>query len=236
MTEPRTGSSAGSSAGSSTAATAPRRPWWIWALIALVIIVVLILLLVQCGSGGGAGDPDEAAAPAPTGAPAAADPSAGADASGSAAAPGTAPGGAAATAAPGSGSTGSGGAGAAGTLTAGDTALLPITGAAGPSGELTALVGRPVSAQGVPVESVPSDEGFWIGSSPTDRVFVQLTVPPGESPYQVQAGQLVTFSGAMAANAPGYAEQIGVTAEEGADQLTREAAHIEVDKANLQLS
>lgn len=227
MTEPRTGSSAGSSA----AATAPRRPWWIWALIALAVIVVLILLLVQCGSGGGAGDPDEAAVPAPSSAPAA-DPSAGAGADGSPSAPSAGTSGApsaAPGAAPGAG-TGSGG-----SLTAGQTALLPLAGAAGPSGELTALVGQPVTAQALPVQSVPADEGFWVGTDETDRVFVRLTVPPGESPYQVQPGQQVAFTGALAANDPGFAEQIGVDAAEGADQLTRQAAHIDVDKANLQL-
>jgi hypothetical protein len=227
MTEPNSGAT--------RTAAAPRRPWWIWALIALVVIVLLVLFLVQCGSGSGGDDPDPAAAPAATSAPAAA-PSAGADAGGSASAPTTAAGGsgaAGASTAPGAG--GGGAAAGAGALTAGDTALLPLAGAAGPSGELTALVGRPVAAQGVAVESVPSDEGFWIGTSPTDRVFVQLTVPPGESPFQVQPGQLVAFTGTLAANAPGYTEQAGVTAEEGADLLNREAAHIDVDKANLQL-
>ena len=43
------------------------------------------------------------------------------------------------------------------------------------------------------VLSVPADEGFWIGTSQNDRVWVQI-VGKGESPYQVQAGDKVDFT------------------------------------------
>jgi hypothetical protein len=218
--------------GASPGPTAPpRRPWWLWVLLALVVIALLVFGLVRCGagSGDGSGDGSTASSGAPAAPSAGVAPPAGAPAAPSAGAS-TAPG-AGASAAPSAGGT----AAAAGTLTAGDTALLPVAGAAGPNGELTALVGRPVTAQSVAVQSVPSDEGFWVGTSETDRVWVELTVPPGESPYQVLAGQTVGFDGTVAAHDAGFAGQVGVDAAEGADQLTRQAAHIAVDKANLRI-
>jgi hypothetical protein len=62
---------------------------------------------------------------------------------------------------------------------------------------------------------------------------VQPTIPPGESPYQVQPGQRLDFTGLMSAHDAGFAPSTGVDAAEGADQLTREGAHIDVDKADL---
>jgi hypothetical protein len=226
--------------GASPGPTPTRRPWWGWALIAVVIIVLLVLWLVRCGSGSDSGsDSDQAAtggsvvpsaapaagsgtAPSAAAVPPAADASAGAPASSSAPSA--------------SSSGGANGAAGAGTLTAGDSALLPLSGVAGPNGELTALVGRAVTARSVPVESVPADEGFWVGPSGTDRVWVELTVPPGESPYQVRPGQLVDFTGPMTGQDGGYAGQAGVDAAEGADQLTREAAHVAVQKADLRIA
>jgi hypothetical protein len=140
-----------------------------------------------------------------------------------------------ADATPSAGATAGAGAAGAGTLTAGGAALLPLTGIAGPNGELTALVGRPVTGQSVPVRSVPADEGFWVGSSEADEVWVQLTVPPGESPYRVRPGQLVDLTGPMTAHDAGFAGQVGVDPAEGADQLTRQAAHVAVQKADLRI-
>ena len=73
------------------------------------------------------------------------------------------------------GATESGGAssGGQGTLTAGDRSLLPLS-AAGP---LAGLSGQAVTGKGV-VESVVADEGFWAGSSPSDRIFVSLLLRP----------------------------------------------------------
>lgn len=184
----------------------PRRPWWLWVVLALIVIALLVFGLVQCGgANGGSGEQPTGAAPS-----------------------------AGASAAPGAG-TGTGSGAAAGTLTAGDTALLPLAGAAGPNGELTALVGRQVTGQAVAVQSVPSDEGFWIGTSETDRVWVALTVPAGESPYQILPGQTLDLTGTVAAHDAGYAQQQGIDAAEGADQLTREAAHLAVMKADLRI-
>jgi hypothetical protein len=225
--------------GATPARARSRRPLWLWVLLALVVIVLLVLFLVRCGSGSGSGSDQGAtggaAVPSASAAPASG--AAGAPASGDATSSSGAPGGAAGTggAAGSGGAAGTGGTAGAGTVTAGDAALLPLAGAVGANGELTALVGRTATGKSVAVRSVPSDEGFWVGSSDTDRVWVELTVPAGESPYQVTPGQLVDFTGPVTAHDAGFAGQVGVDAAEGADQLTKEAAHVSVQKADLRI-
>jgi hypothetical protein len=85
------------------------------------------------------------------------------------------------------------------------------------------------------VQSVPADEGFWVGTSETDRVWVQLS-GTDESGYVVQQGDRVDFTGQVTAHDPGFATQVGVAAAEGADQLDQQAAHIEVAKSQLRRS
>jgi hypothetical protein len=121
-----------------------------------------------------------------------------------------------------------------GELSAGGAPLLPVAGIAGPAGELSALAGRPVRGRAVVVESVPADEGFWVGTGGADRVWVQLA-GAGESPYRVRPGERVDLSGQVVAHGPGYSDAIGVAADEGADQLTRQAAHLEVAQRDLRL-
>ena len=129
------------------------------------------------------------------------------------------------------------GAGAAvqGALTADGTSLLPVAQVAGPNGELSSQVGKTATAQGVLVQSVPADEGFWVGTSETDRVWVQLS-GTGESGYVVQQGDRVDFTGQIAAHDPGFATQVGVDPAEGAEQLGQQGSHIEVAKSALRRS
>jgi hypothetical protein len=122
-----------------------------------------------------------------------------------------------------------------GSLTAEGTSLLPVAQGAGPNGELTSQVGKAATAQGVLVQSVPADEGFWVGTSETDRVWVQLS-GTDESGYEVQQGDRVDFTGQVTAHDPGFPTQVGVNAAEGADQLDQQAAHIEVAKSQLRRS
>ena len=122
-----------------------------------------------------------------------------------------------------------------GSLTADGTSLLPVAQGAGPNGELTFQVGKTATAQGVLVQSVPADEGFWVGTSETERVWVQLS-GIDESGYVVQQGDRVDFTGQVTAHDPGFATQVGVDAAEGADQLDQQAAHIEVAKSQLRRS
>lgn len=126
-------------------------------------------------------------------------------------------------------------AGAAGTLLAGGQTVLPPAG--GPLGNLARYAGKPVTANGVQVQSVPSDEGFWVGSSATDRVWVQLTGTAGESAYQVKAGDKIDFSGGKVVPTPaGFAQKVGVTAAEGAAQLTSQRQHVSLAQSAVHLS
>ena len=120
---------------------------------------------------------------------------------------------------------GSGGVGAAASaapLTSGGTALLPL-----PAGGLGAYSGAPAEARSVTVESVVSDEGFWVGDSPTERVFVRLVTGGIESPVGIEAGRTVSFTGTVTPN-PADVGTLGVTAEEGAGLLSKQGQHIEV--------
>ncbi len=199
-------------AGASPAGPTHRRgtPWWLWLLLALVALALLLFGLTQCGGG----DPAPGA-----GAGGASDP--GASDRSSAQAPPSAP------ADPSSAE--------AGTLTADGTSLFPLAQAAGSDGELTGQVDKSVTGRAVLVQSVPSDEGFWVGPSEAERIWVQLT-GTDESGYVVRQGDRVELTGRIVEHDPGFAGQVGVDPAEGADQLTRQAAHVEVAKSELQLS
>ena len=84
---------------------------------------------------------------------------------------------------------------------------------------------------------MPADEGFWVGSSEQERVFVFVTPEArqsqGESSFQVTAGQTVQLEGAVTAlqETPEVAE--GVTADEGADQLALQGAYVRAERVDL---
>lgn len=120
-------------------------------------------------------------------------------------------------------SSGAGGTAAEGTLSAGGTDLLPI---ASSGGELGQYEGESIDGRSVAVESVVSDEGFWVGNGPQERVFVHLDLE-GESGPEVDAGDRVDLSGTMTAAPEGFAGALGVTDEEGAGQLDQQGSYIE---------
>jgi hypothetical protein len=177
-------------------------------------LALLAFGLSQCGPGAAGPVPNTADGAAPSAAPA------GAPA-------GQAPAGAAAGAAA--------DALAPDALTAGGEPMLPLSEVAGDGGSLAGLVGQPVVGNGVTVQSVPANEGFWVGTGEADRVWVQLT-GGGESGYVVREGDRVQFNGTVVNHDGGFAGQAGVDPAEGADQLTAQAAHAEVDKSTLRQS
>lgn len=202
-------------------APARKRAAWLLPLLGLLVLVVILLLaLSRCG-----GDDDTAKSTAgPTA-------TATAEASATAATPG-----ATATTA-GSGAAGGAGSGD-GTVTADDEPLLPLAGATkiSPDGDLSAYTGTDAKATAVAVQSVPADEGFWVGSGATDRVWIQLTGKAGESPFTVEKGDAVSFTGKVVENAPGFAKSAGVTDAEGKKLLTDQGQHITVAKSALTLA
>jgi hypothetical protein len=83
---------------------------------------------------------------------------------------------------------------------------------------------------------VVADEGFWVGSSAQDRVFIFLTpearTRQGESPFQVRAGQRVTLEGSLKP-VPADITPFGVDAAEGADQLRQQGQYVEATRIAL---
>lgn len=213
--------------------TAHKSPlgWLPWALLALLALIAAVVFLVinaidDDGPSGPAGDTLGQAS----------------DGSGANGDDGSASGAAAPTSAatrpptPTSGSTAGAaaaaqpGAGAAGLL-AGQQDLLSASG-----GSLTAQAGVPVTGT-APVESVVSDEGFWVGRSASQRVFVFLTTQArrssGESGFQVRAGQTVALTGSVVTVEEAPESVSGVTGEEGRAQLSRQGAFVSADTVEL---
>lgn len=115
-------------------------------------------------------------------------------------------------------------------LSVGGTPVLPL-----PSSGLDALSGQPVTG-GSRVQSVVADEGFWVGSSTTERIFVFLTpqarTKSGESPFKVQAGQSVMLKGTLKP-VPTDVARLGLEADEGADQLKQQGQYVEATSLSL---
>jgi RNA polymerase sigma factor (sigma-70 family) len=105
-----------------------------------------------------------------------------------------------------------------------DVPVLPRTGTPLPTG--------PAVAREVRVLSVPADEGFWVGSDTSDRLFVRL-VGAGESRPTVAVGDVVSFSGRMLRPEPGLARALGVSAQEGAADLVRDDGYVAVQQDDL---
>lgn len=205
-----------------------RRPWWLWLLLALAALLLLFLLLSRCNTDSPqnaqgnqtsiASSPTTSLEPSP-GPPTPTEPS---------------PTAVTPTEATPSDATAStpADAGKNGALTIGGKPLLPLA-KPGASENLSAFVDKPVTATSVRVQSVDADEGFWVGDNTTNRVWVQLVGKSGESSYQVKAGDRLTFTGKLVTNPRFSAENVGVSAEEGAAQLSQQKNHVEVDKNKL---
>lgn len=228
-----TGRGGSAGAGSSAAAGGRRLPAWLIPLLLVILAIILLLLaLSRCGSD----DDTTSGAGATTPASATVSPSTTSVASSSTTGSGSPT--SAAPSATVTGGPGATGTGQRGTLFAGNAIVLPLSAAskAGDDGNLSAYVGEKATATAVQVQSVPADEGFWVGSSATDRVWVQLTGGSGESPYKVKKGDAVSFTGMVAANGSGFAAKAGVTDAEGKKLLSAQGQHIAVAKSALKLA
>ena len=110
------------------------------------------------------------------------------------------------------------------------TRLLPVARV----GSLRVHAGRRAVAREVPVQSVPADEGFWVGAGPGRRVWVQLAAR-SESRQRVRPGQLASFTAEVRPAAADFAGRAGVAAAEGAGELRTAGAYLLVDPARLTL-
>lgn len=207
-----------SPAGAPPTAPRRRRSLLMLALLVLVLVVLLLLGLTQCGNDDAntaTSDAGSSAATTPTTTPSTPSSSPSDD----------------------SASASTGTQGSPGALTIGSTALLSGTTAGGSAdvADLTRYSGQQATATAVTVESVPADEGFWIGSSDTQRIWVQLT-GSGESPFTVKAGQKATFTGRVTAHDAGFPTKVGVTTAEGADQLVAQKQHVQVERSAVKIA
>lgn len=212
-----------------------RRPGWLIPLLLLLGLALLGLLLWAFLHGRG-GDHKTKKAAAPAAGTSASPSTAPSTASSTSPSPAPSTGPSAGAGATPTAPTTAGTASATGRLLAGGQPVLPLSSPGAAVGALGRFTGQTATAEGVPVQSVPADEGFWVGSSTTDRVWVQLA-GTGESAYTVKPGDRVSFTtGKVVPTGPAFAGQVGVNAAEGAAQLTAQRQHITVAKGDLRLS
>ncbi|HSH22980.1 MAG TPA: sigma-70 family RNA polymerase sigma factor [Acidimicrobiales bacterium] len=98
--------------------------------------------------------------------------------------------------------------------------------------QLAEMAGRPVAGRALPVESIPANEGFWLGCA-EGHVWVELR-GTGESPGRVTPGQRLDFSGTVARHSDGYSGDVGVEVAEGAAELDGHGVHLEVRYSEVQ--
>jgi RNA polymerase sigma factor (sigma-70 family) len=99
---------------------------------------------------------------------------------------------------------------------------------------LDRFAGLEVKASGSMVRSVPADEGFWIGGTGDNRVWVELTGRT-ESPVEVAVGRRVSFFGRIAAHSRSFIRRVGIDRSESAPLLRRQQQHIVVKRRTLQI-
>ncbi|MDQ5815405.1 MAG: RNA polymerase sigma factor [Actinomycetota bacterium] len=114
---------------------------------------------------------------------------------------------------------------------AGERLVLPVES----DSEVARYVGERVDGRDSRVQSVPADEGFWIGGNAANRIFVRL-VGPNESRVRIGPDQRVSFVGTMVSHGTAFAGRVGVIPVEGSEQLTRQGAHVEVVFEELEIA
>lgn len=114
------------------------------------------------------------------------------------------------------------------TVSVGGSRVLP----AARVGSLAGDVGRAAVARDVRVQSVPADEGFWVGAGPGQRVWVQLRTS-AESRVRVRPGERASFTGIVVRVTAGMPADVGLTAAEGAAELRAQGAYLLVEPRRL---
>ncbi len=94
------------------------------------------------------------------------------------------------------------------------------------------FVGQRLEARAVRVLSVPSDEGFWVGRGPNDRVWVELG-SSGESAFDIHRGQVIGLTGRVVSHTDDFVTRVGIKRNEGRATLLRQDQHIFVRSRNL---
>jgi RNA polymerase sigma factor (sigma-70 family) len=97
---------------------------------------------------------------------------------------------------------------------------------------LATHAGRRIRATAIAVESVPADEGFWIGPGGSKRFWVSLTTS-GESRRDIDPGETVSFRGRVVTHGRAFAARADLSKEEGRGLLSRQRHHIVVPARRL---
>ena len=123
----------------------------------------------------------------------------------------------------------SGGAAAgAGSLVVGGTSLLPV-----PSSGLADYEGQPATGKDVTVQSVVKDEGFWVGSSKQDRVYVEFGGDVGTNEnqgFEPKVGDHVNLTGPVRPAPANPAQTLNLPTAD-ARMVSRQGAYINATNA-----
>ena len=117
----------------------------------------------------------------------------------------------------------------AGRLNAGGAQLLPP-----PAGGLSSEVGKTATGKDVVVQSVNGNEGFFVGSSATERVYVEWGGDVGEneaSKFQPQEGDKVNLTGPLQAAGPEQLRKLKLS-EADAQLVRSQGAFVNADRVN----
>jgi hypothetical protein len=120
-----------------------------------------------------------------------------------------------------------GGAAAGGTLTAGGASLLP------PPSDLSDRVGDSAEGKGVTVQAVAGQQGFWVGTSKKERVYVEYGAKAGGTEkgaaFKPKVGQKVNLTGPIrpAPEQPGRTLKVSVADEK---LIKQQGAFINADR------
>jgi hypothetical protein len=122
-----------------------------------------------------------------------------------------------------------GGGSDAGRLNAGGAQLLPP-----PAGGLSGQVGETVTGTDVVVQAVNGNEGFFVGSSTKDRVYVEWGGDVGEneaSRFQPQEGDKVNLTGPLQAAGPEQLRKLKLS-EADAQLVRSQGAFVNADRVS----
>ncbi|MDQ4145063.1 MAG: sigma-70 family RNA polymerase sigma factor [Actinomycetota bacterium] len=100
--------------------------------------------------------------------------------------------------------------------------------------DLGCYAGKTVQGEQVAVASVPSNEGFWIGSIEQEQIWVAIAIT-GESPNHILSGQRLSLRGQVVANPPDFIQRFGLSPEEGAERLGQAGYHVVVNPGDLRV-
>jgi hypothetical protein len=124
----------------------------------------------------------------------------------------------------------SGGGSDAGRLNAGGAQLLPP-----PRGGLSADVGKTATGKDVLVQSVNGNEGFFVGSSSSDRVYVEWGGDIGEneaSRFQPKEGDKVNLTGPVQAAKAEQLRKLKLSAEDR-ELVRSQGAFVNADRVTV---